>query len=36
VCGCTWCWYDQSEAYFGKDHVAEERATYPLNKEEFD
>jgi hypothetical protein len=30
------CWYDQFEAYFGKDRAAEERAACPLNKEEFD
>jgi hypothetical protein len=33
ACGCTWCWYCQSEAYFGEDRVAEERASCPLNKE---
>jgi hypothetical protein len=36
VCGCTWCWYGRSEAYFGKDRVAEERASCSLNKENFD
>ena len=22
MCGCTWCWYGRSEAYFGKDRAA--------------
>jgi hypothetical protein len=34
ACGCSWCWYGRSEAHFGKDRVAQERASYPLNKEE--
>nr|AAL31017.1 unknown protein [Oryza sativa Japonica Group] len=34
ACGCSWCWYGQSEVYFGKDRAAEERAACPFNKEE--
>jgi hypothetical protein len=35
-CFCSWCWYGPSEAYFGKDRAAEERAACPLNKEKLD
>ncbi|XP_021321217.1 uncharacterized protein LOC110437193 [Sorghum bicolor] len=34
TCGCSWCWYGQSEVYFGEDRAAEERAACPFHKEE--
>ncbi|CAN6298820.1 unnamed protein product [Urochloa humidicola] len=33
-CACSWCWYGQSEVYFGKDRAVEERAACPYNQEE--
>ncbi|KAK1693830.1 hypothetical protein QYE76_010527 [Lolium multiflorum] len=31
TCFCSWCWYDGSEVYFGKDHPAEECAARSLH-----
>jgi hypothetical protein len=33
ACGCSWCWFGRSEAYFGEDRATQERASCLLNKE---
>uniref|UniRef100_A0A0A9DM83 Uncharacterized protein n=1 Tax=Arundo donax TaxID=35708 RepID=A0A0A9DM83_ARUDO len=34
TCSCSWCWYDQSEVYYGKNRAIEECAACSFHQEE--